>query len=200
MALLSWSGTHKAVVPPKYSTMRGVGADPVGQLLGGGRLGVGEAAGAEHGDEQLDAPQFPRVPVDQRWPLPGEVDERLLAGPVDLPHRRPQPPRPLAVDLAELAVAVAVRMDLGVLLPEELQGDAVALELAVDVRAVGPDPVLRRGGATEQPRIERRVVQFRRQRPTQPSLGRPLQIQRNRAHADSRRLGLSPDGTTPARA
>ena len=22
MALLSWSGTHKAVVPPKYSTMR----------------------------------------------------------------------------------------------------------------------------------------------------------------------------------
>ena len=37
----------------------GVGVDPVGQLLGGGRLGVGEAAGSEHGDEQLDAPQFP---------------------------------------------------------------------------------------------------------------------------------------------
>ena len=37
-----------------------VGSDPVGQLLGLGRLGVGEAAGAEHGDEQLDAPRFAR--------------------------------------------------------------------------------------------------------------------------------------------
>ena len=39
--------------------------DPVPQLLGRGRLGVGEAAGAEHGDQQLDMPQFTRAPVDQ---------------------------------------------------------------------------------------------------------------------------------------
>ena len=52
-----------------------VGVDPVGQLLGRGRLGVGEAARPEHGDEQLDSPQLPRLPVDQGRPLPGEVDE-----------------------------------------------------------------------------------------------------------------------------
>ena len=84
-----------------------VGVDPVPQLLGRGRLGVGEAAGAEHGDEQLDRPQFTRAPVDQRRPLAREVDEGLLAGAVHLPHRRPQAPRPLPVDLAELRVAVA---------------------------------------------------------------------------------------------
>ena len=122
----------------------GVYVHPVRQLLGLGRLDVGEAAGAEHGDEQLHGSRFTRAPVDQRRPLAGEVDERLLAGPVHLPHRRPQPPRPLPVDLAELRAAVAVRMDLGVLLPQQLQRDAVALELAVDIRAVGPDPVVHR--------------------------------------------------------
>ena len=115
--------------------------DPVGQLLGRGRLGVGEAAGAERGDEQLDRPQLTRAPVDQRRPLAREVDEGLLAGAVHLPHRRPQPPRPLPVDLAELRVAVAAGMDLEVLLPEQLQRDPVALELAVDVRAVGSGSV-----------------------------------------------------------
>ena len=124
-----------------------VGVDPVRQLLGRGRLGVGEAARPEHGDEQLDLPQLPRLPVDQGRPLPGEVDERLLAGAVDLPHRRPQPPRPLPVDPAELGVAVAVGVDPGVLLPQELQRDAGALQLPVDVRTVGPDPVPHRGGA-----------------------------------------------------
>ena len=127
-----------------------VGADPVGQLLGLGRLGVGEAAGAEHGDEQLHPPRRARPGVDQGRPLTREVEEGLLAGPVDLPHRRPQPPRPLPVDRTELGAAIALRMDLGVLLPEELQRDAVALELAVDVRAVRPDPVVRRGRAAEQ--------------------------------------------------
>ena len=88
-------------------------------------------------------------------------------------------------------------MDLGVLLPEELQRDAVALQLAVDVRAVGPDPVVRRGGATEQPRLEHRIVQLRGQRPAQPSLRRPLQIQRDRAHANGAGLGYRPVGQPP---
>ena len=163
--------------------------DPVSQLLGLGRLGVGEATGAEHGDKQLDAPQLPRAPVDQTRPLAGEVDERLLAGAVHLPHRRPQPPGPLPVDLEELGAAVAARMNLGVLLPEELQGDAVALELAVDVRAVGPGSASRRRGAGKQPGLERRVVQLGRQRPAESALSRPPQIAIHRPHADGARLG-----------
>ena len=153
-----------------------VGGGPVRQLLGRGRLGVGEAAGAERGDEQLDRPQLTRAPVDQSRPLAREVDESLLAGAVHLPHRRPQPPRPLPVDLAELRVAVAAGMDLEVLLPEQLQRDPVALELAVDVRAVGSGSVGHWRRAAKQPGLERRVVQVGRQRPAQPVPSRPLQI------------------------
>ena len=57
--------------------------------------------------------------------------------------------------------------------------------------------VVRRGGATEQPGLERRVIQFRWRRPAQPSLRRPLQIQRNRAHADRAGLGYRPVGQPP---
>ena len=194
MALLSWSGTHSVVTPPEVLDHVGVGGDPVSQLLGRGRLGVGEAAGAEHGDEQLDRPQFTRAPVDQRRPLAREVDEGLLAGAVHLAHRRPQPPGPLPVDLAELRVAVAVRMDLGVLLPEQLQGDAVALELAVDVRAVGPGSTSCRRGAAKQPGLERCVVQLGRQLPAEPALGCLLQITRNRTCTDDAGPGYLPVG------
>ena len=80
-------------------------------------------------------------------------------------------------------------MDLEVLLPEQLQRHAVALELAMDVRAVRPRPVADRGGAAEQPAIKRRIVQLGRQRPAQPALRRPLQIAIDRPHADRARLG-----------
>ena len=42
-------------------------------------------------------------------------------------------------------------MDLGVLLPEELQRDAVALQLTVDVRALGSNPLVHRCGAGVKP-------------------------------------------------
>ena len=166
-----------------------VRVDPVRQLLGRGRLGVGEAAGAEHGDEQLDGAQLARTPVDQARPFAGEVDEGLFAGAVHLSHRRPQAPQPLSVDLAELRVAVAVGMDLDVLLPEQLQRDAIALAFAVDVRAVRPSPVLHRRGAAKQTSIERRVVQLGRQRPDEPALRRLLQIPIDRTDADRARSG-----------
>ena len=85
-------------------------------------------------------------------------------------------------------------MDLDVLLPEQLQRHAVALELAVDVRAVGPDSLAYGNGPVKQPGLERRVVQLGRQRPAKPQLGRPLQIQRDRTHADGAGLGYRPVG------
>ena len=122
------------------------------------------------------------------------MNERLLAGPMDLPHRWPQPPRPLPVDPAELGVAVAVGMDPGVLLPEEAQRDAVPLQLPVDVRAVGSGSVGHRRRAAKQPGLERRVVEVGRQRPAQPVPRRPLQIAGNRARTDDAGLGYLPVG------
>ena len=171
-----------------------VRVDPVLQLLGLGRLGVGQLAGAEDGDEQLDPPQLARASVDQGGPLPGEVDEGLLAGAVHLAHRRPQPPRPLPVDLTELGVAVAGRMDLEVLLPEELQGDAVAPEFAVDVRTVGAGPIVHRRAAGKQPSRQPRVVELWRQRPAEAAARRPLQVAGHRARTDGAGLSDLPVG------
>ena len=83
---------------------------------------------------------------------------------------------------------------MGVFLPEQLQGDAVALELAVDVRAVGPGSASRRRGAGKQPGLKGRVVQLGRQRPAEPAAHRPLQIARNRARTDDAGLGYLPVG------
>ena len=167
---------------------------PVRQLLRLGRFGVGEAAGAEHGEEQLDGPERTRAPVDQARPLAREVDEGLFAGAVHLPHRGPQPPRPLPVDLAELGVAVAARMDAGVLLPEQLQRDTVPLELAVDIRAVRQGPIAHGRRTRKQVGLERSVVLLRRQRPADPARGRLSQIAGNRTRTDGAGLRDLPVG------
>ena len=54
---------------PEVFDHPGVGADPVGHLLGRRRLGVGVAARAEDGDEQIDRSLLTGVPIDDRRPL-----------------------------------------------------------------------------------------------------------------------------------
>jgi hypothetical protein len=94
------------------------------ELLGRGGFRVGVAAGPQRGHEQLDGDLLSRPGVDQVRLLTGEVDEGLLTRSVMLAHRGLELARPAAVDLAELAVPVTVRMDLAVLLPQEVEGDA----------------------------------------------------------------------------
>src|SRR5258708_40278751 len=79
-------------------------------LLRARGFGVGVVRGAQRGDEQLDREHFPGGGVDDRRLLPGVVDEQLGAGPMDLAHRQPPALSPASVDLAELGVAVAVRV------------------------------------------------------------------------------------------
>jgi hypothetical protein len=54
-----------------------------------------------------------------------------------LPHRDRDPRCPAAVQFAEAGVAIAVGMPLDVLVPQDLQRDVLALQLAVDCRPVG---------------------------------------------------------------
>ena len=65
------------------------------------------------------------------------------------------------------------------------RAEAVAYETmeALNVRAVGPDPVVHRRGAWKQSSLERSVVQSGRQRPAESALRRPLQIAIDRPHA-----------------
>ena len=69
--------------------------------------------------------------------LAGVVDEELLAGAVDLAHRQAPALEPAAVELAELGVAVAVRVLLEVLEVEQLEGDAGLAPLGMQGGAVG---------------------------------------------------------------
>ena len=85
--------------------MRG---DPVRQLLAPHRLGVGEAGGAQHGDEDLHRDDLAGIGVDHLAGAAGEIDEQLLAGDMDLAHRRLQPPGPGPVEIAEPGIAEPV--------------------------------------------------------------------------------------------
>ena len=168
--------------------------DPVRDLLGAGRLGVGVVRGAEDGDEQLDRDPLARGGVDERRLLAGVVDEELLAGVVDLAHRQAAPAEPAAVDLAELGVAIPVGMLLEVLEVEQLQRDAGLAALGVQGGAVGPRPAAAPGHRAEavQPRLQGVVGQGLDLGPVEA--GRPGAEHRgpDRAAAEAEALGDRP--------
>src|SRR5690606_32550488 len=91
--------------------------------------------------------------IDHRHGLAGIVHEQLLAGPVVLAHHQVAAPEPLPVALAEPAVLIPVRVTRPVLLPQQEQSHALALELAVDGGPVRHGPLLgrrRRGEGKQQ--------------------------------------------------
>lgn len=112
-------------------------ADPLLQGLASAGLGVGVAAGAEDRDEDHGITSLPGGKVDDGDGLPSIVHEHLLACYVHLPHRHVDHLRLVPVQLAVLAALIAVRVGLPVLLPEELQRDALPPEFLVDVLHVG---------------------------------------------------------------
>src|SRR6266446_6433329 len=114
----------------------GVAGDPVGHLLGVGRLRVGVVRSPEGGDEELDLDDLARGGIDEPWLLARIVDEALPAGAVDLTHRQAPAREPGTVEVAEPRVAVAVGVPLQVLEVEQLQGDAGPAALGVDPGAV----------------------------------------------------------------
>lgn len=101
-----------------------------GELLGDAVIGQG-------GDEDRQIFDLACLSIHDRHRLPGIVDEQLLPGPMRLAHDDVELGTPLTIPLAELGVLVPVAgMLLLVLLPEELQRDPLALQLAVDRREV----------------------------------------------------------------
>ena len=114
-----------------------VAGDPVGHLLGAGRLGVGVVGGPEDGGEELDLDDLAGGRVDEPRLLARVVDEALVAGAVELAHGQAPALEPAAIEVAEPRVAVAVGVPLQVLEVEQLQGDAGPAALGVDPRAVG---------------------------------------------------------------
>jgi hypothetical protein len=133
--------------------------------LGAAGLGVGVVGGAERGDEELDLDDFARGRIDEARLLAGIVDEALVAGAMDLPHRQAAALQPAAVEVAEARVAVAVGVPLQVFEVEQLQGDAGLAPFGVDPGAVG-------GGALPLAGHLRPAVEL----PLEPVVGQRLDL------------------------
>jgi hypothetical protein len=88
-------------------------------------LGVGVVAGTQHADEDLDLMHLAGVGIDDGGRLTGIVDKDFLSTLVGEAHRWLQVLGPLAIQGAELAVAVAVRMGFAILDPQQAQGDTL---------------------------------------------------------------------------
>ena len=99
-----------------------------------------------------------------------------------------------AIAIAEPVVLVAVRMDGSVFLPEQEQGDALVLEILLNVCPVGGAAdrgrQLRRCG--ERQSFEARIVQIGRQGQVQPGRFRPAQVLSDRGKSDAATAGTSP--------
>ncbi|BCO29927.1 hypothetical protein TspCOW1_00300 [Thiohalobacter sp. COW1] len=148
-----------------------VGGDPVRQPLRPGRLGVGVAGGAEHGDEDLRVADLAAGRVDHLDGRPAVVDEQLLSGLMKLAHAALLPTGPVPIQVAVAAVTIgALAVGGGVLGPLQLQGHALAFEFLVDGGEIRFDQAHRRLGDRKQLPLQGRIVEVLRQRPAQ-SLG-----------------------------
>ena len=99
-----------------------VQADPVGQRLGPGGLGIGVAGGPEHPDKDLGLPYLTGVAIDDGHGRATVVDEGLLAGPVALAHAALLAISPFAAVVTELRVAIGPLTVAGDILgPQQLQ-------------------------------------------------------------------------------
>ncbi len=99
-------GNQKAGDDPKIGEGAGVGADPVGECLGEGGLGVGEGGGAPDGDEELGEGHFAGDRVGKEEAI-GVIDEELVAGFVGLAHDEFTTGKPFVIEPAKGGVLIA---------------------------------------------------------------------------------------------
>jgi hypothetical protein len=176
-----------------------MGPDPVRQGLAGHRLGIGVARRPQHRDEDLGRPDFTGAGVDQRHGLAGEVDEQLLAGPVDLPHHPIAAAPPRLVVPAEPGVLEALGAAGLVLRPQQEQRHAFPPQFLVHRRPLRDRSPGRgyRGRRRKQGRLQVAVGEGRRHRPHQPGLLEAPHILAHAAAGDADALGNLPVGPPP---
>src|ERR1700730_15205501 len=118
-----------------------MGTNPIGKRLRPGRFDIGEVRRPHDGDEDLRRAYFTGQTVDDhRDGVAGVIDEQFVTSHMGLAHRNRELAFPASVQLAEAGVAVALRIALNVLVPEDRQRDVLALELAMDACPVRLNP------------------------------------------------------------
>ena len=110
-----------------------VRSDPAGQLLAPGGLGEGVTAESHGGHENRGSVNLIGLAVANRDGRAGVIDKQLFSRVVLLPKREVLSPVPLAVQVAEPAVAVASGICLLIFLPEQFQRQIlVVLQFPMD--------------------------------------------------------------------
>jgi hypothetical protein len=110
-----------------------MGLNPGGKSLREGRLCESIIAGSQGGHKNLDFLDLSGFGVRDLQGLPCIVDKELLSGSVFLTEAEIQFLDPLLVVIAEPAVLVAVGIGFLILVPQELKGHALLLELLIKV-------------------------------------------------------------------
>jgi hypothetical protein len=169
-------------------------ANPLRQLLAPGRLGIGEAGSAKHGDKNLHRDDLAGPGVDHLAGAAGEIDEQLLAGDMNLAHRRLQPAGPGPVEIAKPGIADAFGGTGSVFFPQQRQRHVGTAQLAVNPAPIGHRTLICRypTGWRKQQRFEPCVVEVLGQRPSEAGSARPAQIARHRALAQPEAAGSRP--------
>lgn len=121
----------------KESEHADVGTGPVGQVLAPVSLGIGIVAGAQYADEDLGLANLARLRVDDGHRLTGVVYKDLFPTFVRESHRWIQPLGPLAIESAELTVAIPVRVGFAIFDPQQPQRDALLAQLCVNQGPIG---------------------------------------------------------------
>ena len=155
----------------------GMGVDPIGERLRPSRSRIRKARGAEHGDEDLRHADFPGQPVDDdRHAVARIIEEKPFAGHMRLSHRDRQPEFKGAIEFAKPRIAVTAWIDGDIFVPDDQQGDVLALQLLMNGRPIrlGVTPVALFGSpiAVER-RLKLAVGHVARQRPIQAGTFEP---------------------------
>src|SRR5450432_498320 len=167
--------------------------DPVRHPLSKSSTCKGVGAGTEHRDKDRGRHGFTAVTVIDRDRVARPIHKRFLPRLVVLPEHDIAAAVPSLIQLAEPAVTVAVRMRFPILLPQELQRQMlVRLKLGMELGEINTRPGLRRRPqwpCRKQQLIQLLFIKIVRQRPTEMSGCRPLQISMNGRLADRATAG-----------
>lgn len=169
-----------AGTPPKNSKGPQVTAQPVGQLLRPGGLGIGVGTGPEHGDEDLRLTHLARGAIDHAERLTGVIDEALLARHMMLTQDEVLRGEPAAVLIAEDTVLPAIGLRRLVLLPQLKPCGAGTFELTLELGEIRGDLARERYLALIELRLQCRFVQRLGQRTADTGLLGPAQTRLHR--------------------
>src|SRR6476660_5601665 len=167
MAVLALSGTTSSGTPPIASKARTWASIQSGSACVQVALTKVKLE-APNTATKICAMRISPVSRSMKNAVTGVIDEQPLAGGVRLAHRHRQRLLEGSIKLAEPRVAVAARVRGDVFVPEDQQGDVLALQFATHagpVRFLDPPMAAFAASAGVERRLQRLVVHARRQGP-----------------------------------